>query len=142
MKRKIFAAMAVILLVSLGASSMALAGDRLSQDPEAKFFLKTWTGSIMNRGIDIKLSSVDDNGNIKVDEWYLWPIGNYPPAYIKNVTGIMKRKNGHLVAEMDVPGQTGRAKIILSREGDGLLGKMVGGTAEGLGQEIHFKQKK
>lgn len=121
---------------------MALAGGRLSQDPEAQFFLKTWTGFLMNRCIEIKLSSVDDNGNIKVDEWYLAPIGRYPPADIKNVKGIMKRKNRHLVAEMDVQGQTGWAKVILSREGDGLLGKMVAGTAKGLSQEIHFKQNK
>jgi hypothetical protein len=119
----------------------------LSQDPQAQFFVGTWTGAIRlvkgatGRDWVMTLSSIDDSGNVKVSQYYIGPVWNLPPVDLEGrVTGVFKYEAGQPMVVMNVPGQTGRAKVILTKKGTGLQAKIFGSTADGVVVDLHRKK--
>jgi hypothetical protein len=139
MKTKVLVFVAVLALV---VTIPAVAGG-LSQDPEALSFLGSYEGTILIRGSqrdwEITLAAVDDSGKVTVSRYHVGPVGDFKPVDIQNVTGVFERQDGHPAIVLDVPGQTGHAKVILTKEQDGLDAEIIGSMASG--KIVHLKKK-
>jgi hypothetical protein len=136
MKTKVLVFVAVLAL----AMTVPAGAGRLSQDPDALSFLGNYEATLLVRGSqriwDLTLSSVDDNGNVKVSRYHLSAVGSYPEEDVSGVTGVFRRENGKPQIFLNVPG---RAKIILTKEKGGLSAEAINSN---IGRQIVHLEKK